>query len=288
MQKGRRHSVWAGAALWAASLALAAVAAPQPGLAQEAPAAEPTAGLGDTDTLPMYLGARNGRAAHDPATLSGVWYAGYDAARGSNYYFIGGTVALNGDISRNGFFLRAYGSRIDYDLHPGDGLGYQADLMVGYRVNLNRVYGGLYIGADYQNFRLDPDDPFAEVRGTEWGFKVSADVATLRQGTPHYFALEGNYSTAFQTYWARARAGLNFPGFTLGPEGVVLGDLEFDAQRVGGFVIFDVPLFSRSNPFEVSVHLGHQFVADSDNGAIAGSVGGGEGTYGGIAFTLAF
>jgi hypothetical protein len=185
--------IWTAAAFWAASLSLAAVVAPQPGLAQQTPTAEADAGPTDGDMLPMFLGARDGRGANGPTTPSSVWYSGVDFAKGSHYVFIGGTVALNGDISRNGFYLRAYGSRVDYDLDPGDGRGYQLDVMLGYRVNLGKVFGGVYIGADYQNFRLNPDDPFAEVRGTDWGFKVAADVATLRQGTPHYFALEGNY-----------------------------------------------------------------------------------------------
>jgi hypothetical protein len=159
--------------------------------------------------------------------------------------------------------------------------------MLGYRVNMGKAFGGVFIGADYQNFHLDPDDPFAEVRGTEWGFKVSADVATLRNGLPYYLALEGNYSTAFRTYWARARGGINLHGVTVGPEGIVLGDLEFDAQRIGGFVIFDVPLLPRLAPLEVSLHVGHQFVAGSGNGT-EGGVAGGEGTYGGVVLTFVF
>ncbi len=288
MQRRRPQTVRSSAALWAASVLLAAMVTAQPGLAQQAPADKSDAGPGVAELPPMLLGGRDGKVSHGPATLSTVWYSGYDAAKGSRYVFSGGAVALNGDISRNGFYLRTYGSRVDYDLNPGDGRGYQVDVMLGYRVSVDKMFGGVYIGADYQNFRLDPDDPLAEVRGTEWGFKVAADVATLRNGLPYYLALEGSYSTAFQTYWARARAGLNLHGVTVGPEGIVLGDLEFDAQRVGGFIIFDVPLLPRSTPLEVSLHVGHQFVAGSGNGGIDGSVGGSEGTYGGIVLTLVF
>jgi hypothetical protein len=284
MEKRRARTVGVGAALRAASLALAATLTAQLGLAQEAPADKSDAGRGDADLAPMFLG---GKVEHGPATPSTVWYSGYDAAKGSQYVFTGGAVALNGDISRNGFYLRTYGSLVDYALHPGDGRGYQVDVMLGYRVNLGKLFGGAYIGADFQDFELDPDDPFAEVRGTEWGFKVAADVATLRNGLPYYLALEGSYSTAFETYWARARAGVNLHGFTVGPEGVVLGDLEFDAQRVGGFLIFDIPLSQRVAPLEVSLHVGHQFVAGSGNG-VEGSVGGAEGTYGGITVTFVF
>jgi cellulose biosynthesis protein BcsS len=288
MLKVRLRTIWAAAALWAASLWLAAMLTAQPGLAQQA-SDKSDAGPGAADLNPMFLGARDRKVVQDPGALSTVWYSGYDVARGSQYVFTGASYALNGDLSRNGFYLRAYGSRVDFDLDPGDGRGYQLDVMLGYRVTLGKVFGGVYIGADYQNFRLDPDDPFAEVRGTEWGFKVAADVATLRNGLPYYLGLEGNYSTAFQTYWARARTGLTLHGVTFGPEGIALGDVGFDAQRVGGFIIFDVPLWSRSTPLEVSLHVGHQFVAGSgSNNGTEGSVAGGEGTYGGITLVLVF
>jgi len=288
MQMGRPRTVRVAAALLAVSLSLAAVVTAQPGLAQQV-SDKSDAGPGAADLSPMFLGARDRKVVQDPGTLSTVWYTGYDVVKGSRYVFTGASYALNGDISRNGFYLRAYGSRVDYDLNPGNGLGYQADVMLGYRVTLGKIFGGVYIGADYQNFRLDPDDPFAEVRGTEWGFKVAADVATLRNGLPYYLALEGNYSTAFQTYWARARAGLSHHGVTFGPEGIALGDVGFDAQRIGGFVIFDLPLSMRATPLEVSLHVGHQFVAGSgSNNGVEGSVGGGEGTYGGIVVTLVF
>ncbi len=276
-------------ALWAASLSLAVIltiVTAQPGLAQQA-SDKSDAGPGAVDLTPMFLGGRDAKVVHGPWTPSTVWYSGYDVVKGSRYVFTGAAVALNGDIYRNGFYLRSYGSRVDYDLDPGNGLGYQIDVMLGYRMTLGKVFGGVYIGADYQNFRLDPDDPFAEVRGPEWGFKVEADVATLRNGLPYYLGLEGYYSTAFQTYWARARAGLTMHGITFGPEGAVVGDLEFDAQRLGGFIIFDIPLFARSTPLEVSLYLGHQFVGSSGN-AIDGNIGGGDGTYGGVMLILTF
>ena len=219
-------------------------------------------------------------------TLRGVWFSGYDVDRGSHYGFSGVTVALNGDLSRDSFHLRVYGSRVDYDLDPGNGRGYQGDLMLGYRVNHGKVDGGLYVGVDYQNYRLDPDDPTAKVRGTEWGFKVAADLETPRDGTAIYYALEGEYSTAFHTYWARTRVGMNLWRITFGPEGAVLGDLSFDAQRVGAFVMFDWKLLPQT-PIEVTLHAGHQFVSRQDDGAVGG-IGGGEGAYGGITFRLLF
>ena len=71
-------------------------------------------------------------AGQSGPTERGVWFGGYDTVKGSNYYFDGIVVALNGNMSRDGLALRVYGSRVDYDLSPGDGRGYQADFMLGY------------------------------------------------------------------------------------------------------------------------------------------------------------
>jgi len=253
----------ATAAFRAGAALLSAAFAPQLGQAQETPSA-----WNPDDPTP---------------TLRGVWYTGYDTDKGSHYVFSGATVALDGDLSRNGFHVRLYGSLVDYDRDPGNGRGYQSDLMLGYRVSHGRVDAGLYIGVDYQNYRLDPDDPTEEPRGTEWGFKVVADVETQRENSPIYYALDGEYSTAFRTYWARARVGANLRDFTFGPEGAVLGDVSFVSQRVGAFAIFDVKM-PQIAPLDVTLHAGYQFVAGGGDG----TVGGGEGAYGGVVLRLLF
>jgi hypothetical protein len=228
-----------------------------------------------------------GRTADDNGgTQRGVWYSGYDPARGEHYLYSGATVALNGDLDRDGFHARVFGSWVAYDLNPGSGRGYQGDFMLGYRMTRGNIDGGLYIGVDYQHYNPHPDDPTDEVRGTEWGFKIAADVETLRNESPIYFSVAGEYSTSFQTYWARARIGRNLKGFAFGPEGVALGNVGFDAQRIGGFFIFDWKALPLMSPIEVTLNAGYQFVA-GDNGG-GGGVGGGEGAYGGIAFSLLF
>jgi hypothetical protein len=111
---------------------------------------------------------------------------------------------------------------------------------------------GLYIGVDYQHYNPHPDDPTDEVRGTEWDFKIAADVETLRNESPIYFSVAGEYSTSFQTYWARARIGRTLKGFIFGPEGVALGNVGFDAQRIGGFFICDWKALPLMSPIEVT------------------------------------
>ena len=219
----------------------------------------------------------------------GVLFSGYDIVKDSRYWYQGIIVALNGDMGRDGFFLRAYGSRDDFDRNPGDGRQWQGDVALGYMFSRNKVGYEIYAGADYQNVRLSPNDPTAEVRGTEWGFKIGAGIETEKE-LPYYYALEGQYSTAFNSYWARARLGWHRGRFTFGPEGSVLGDEDFDAQRLGAFVRFDVQV-PRFRPVEVTVSGGHQFVSGNDNNnnnGNVGGIGGSSGTYGLLNFSMAF
>ena len=242
-------------------------------------------GAGAADTA-RADGMRSSGSASGP-TERGVWFSGYDFIKDSRYVFDGMVLALNGDLSRDGFALRIYGSRVDYDLDPGDGRGYQADLMLGYRFSRNQLYGGIYAGVDYQDYKLKPDDPTAKVRGTEVGFAVAGNLETSRD-LPHYFSLAGKYSTAFDSYWSRLRLGLNRGRVTFGAEGIAMGDVDYDAQRLGGFVMFDVKLIPRM-PFEVTLSAGHQFSGGSSSTPTGtGSVGGGEGNYGLIVLSTTF
>src|SRR5262249_4977783 len=157
----------------------------------------------------------------------------------------------------------------------------------GYRITREDQFdAALYIGADYHNYTNHPSEPTDKPRGTEWGFKVVGEVEGDREKKPYYYSLNGEYSTSFNSYWTRGRVGVNLHGYTFGPEGIAEGDVGFDAQRVGGFLIFDWKLFPKMSPLEVGLDLGHQFVSRSSGAAVGGvttgGVGGGEGTYGGL------
>lgn len=220
-----------------------------------------------------------------------VLFSGFDAVEDASYAFQGVIYALNRDIGTDGFVLRVYGSHIDYEYDTTavpngevDGDAWQGDVMIGYKVSRGHVWAAGYVGVDYQDHDLTPDDPANPVRGSEVGFKVAADVATLRYGTPFYFGLSGQYSTAFDTYWARARVGINKDHWTLGPEFIAMGSDSFDAQRVGGFLTFDFNISPRM-PLEITLSGGYQFL-DDDDGTFGS--GGGEGVYGGIVFVTVF
>ena len=245
-----------------------------------------TAGLAMSGQA-MADGGRGTKAQPAQDTQMGVWFSGVDAVKDATYWFDGVIVAFNRDISKDGWALRAYGSRVDFDQDPtGDGRGWQGDLMLGYLFHRNAFSGGIYLGADYQNYKLAPDDPTTSVRGAEWGLKVAADVATS-DDRPLYFSLAGSYSTAFDSYWTRARLGHNLNRVVYGIEGQAFGNEDFNAQRLGGFLTFQVPL--RPNlPLEVTLAAGHQFVNESSSSSDSTSTGGSAGTYGTIVFSTTF
>ena len=75
---------------------------------------------------------------------------------------------------------------------------------------------------------------------------------------------------------------------TFGPEVIAMGNDGFDAQRVGAFAKFKLPVMGRS--FEITISGGHQFVSGSESGSDVGvgGTGGGEGTYGAIGLSTTF
>ncbi len=74
------------------------------------------------------------------------------------------------------------------------------------------------------------------MQGSALGLKLQAESWTdLSQRL--FMSADASYGTAFQQYWALARLGYRArPRLSLGLEGGVLGNEEYDAGRGGGFV----------------------------------------------------
>jgi Cellulose biosynthesis protein BcsS len=197
--------------------------------------------------------------------------SGGDMTRNADEAYTGVYYAFNGDLSREGFIVRLFGTRGFYDYSNGidnDGNYWHGDLMIGYQWVRGRVDIGVYVGVDYQNYNIAVPDPANKLNGDETGFKVLFDLESNdRSSTPWYVALNGSYSTAFDTYYALGRVGYNFGRFILGPEAWALGDVTGDGQRLGAFIQFEVPTGT------LALSAGHQFGDDNivgkgfDNGA---------------------
>jgi len=236
-------------------------------------------------TTPVFAGGDYYGRGQSPTWIA--TYSGFDVAKDSHYFYSGAVVALNGDLSRSGFVLQGFSGVASYEYDnvavPGgivDGDGIQLSAMLGYLFVLPEATVGLYAGVDYQDYDLTPRDPSNSVSGSETGVRVGGDVRLI--GPQHYFTLEGYYSTAFDSYWARARAGVKVARFTVGPEGIILGNEGYDAQRLGAFALTKIHL-SPSLPTELTFHVGYQFVDEGQTGTT-----GGEGVYGGLNIGFTF
>jgi hypothetical protein len=141
--------------------------------------------------------------------------AGFDVAPQSLYWYSETVVALSRDMSKSGFLLRMYGSLAIYEYAAPAGIGsnidgelWQFDLMPGYQfVRGSETFGG-HVGLDLQDSQLDPDDRSNPVRGTAAGVKVEGHYYYYEDDKqPFQASLTGEYSTAFDTYYAEVRLG---------------------------------------------------------------------------------
>lgn len=235
----------------------------------------------------------NGR----PRAVS-IFY-GTDFARNSHGYFLGGTIALNGDLGKSGFVLKGNAGLSNYDYLtttvPGgevEGESTQVNGLVGYQFSQDRIGATIAIGADYQNIDLSPDDPGATTKGSETGFIVSGDLYVLIPfaaggGSERGIKLDlgGSYSTAFDSYWSRLRLGYDTGKVSIGPELAAMGGEDYEAQRVGGYVTYSFD-FLPGMGSEISFSVGHQFVPDQGGGGV--NRGGGEGLYATMSSSVSF
>jgi hypothetical protein len=229
---------------------------------------------------------------------SSVAISGTDVSRNADYYYSGFYYALNRDLSRDGFLVRVLGVRGFYEYDLAD-LGFFTlgvdsnywigDAMIGYQWVRGGVDVSALIGVEYQDHDLSFPDPSNPLQGSEVGFKVAADIESNgNDNSPWYFALGGSYSTAFDSYYALGRIGYKFGRFTVGPEAWALGDVSGDAQRLGGFLAFDVKLGDTLG--NISFSGGHQFADDDESDGLFfdGGRNFSEGGYATVKFSLAF
>jgi hypothetical protein len=210
---------------------------------------------------------------------------GFDAAPQSLAWYSEAIVALNRDIAKDGFLIRTYGSLAVYQYASSlvagaaiDGQLWQLDVMPGYQIVRGAATFGGYMGLDYQQSLLQPGDPINPVRGTATGLKVEGHYYFSDDKQPIDARLVGEYSTAFDTYYAEMRVGARiWDKLYVGPDASVDGDTGYNAQRLGGYAKYSFDL-AKGVPAELTLVSGHQFVS----GDGTAGVGGGAGTYGTI------
>jgi len=223
--------------------------------------------------------------------------AGFDTAPQSLYWYSEAVVALNRDMGKTGLLLRAYSSLADYQYtNPSvtsatiDGKQWQFDMMPGYQIVRGGATFGGYVGFDYQDVQLSPEDPTAPVRGTKAGVKVEAHFDYNDDKQPYEASLIGEYSTAFATYYGELRLGARLcDKLFAGPAVEADGDTGYDGQHLGGYAKYTFDL-TKNMPLELTLVAGHQFISGSGNSGRSGATGfgGGPGTYGTIEIDTTF
>ncbi|HET6391068.1 cellulose biosynthesis protein BcsS [Hyphomicrobium sp.] len=218
-----------------------------------------------------------------------ITYSGIDAAHDSVAYYGGTIFGLSGDLYKNGVLLRTQGIIADYDYRAGEPIDRTVDaddrsldVMLGYQWVFSNWSAAAYLGYEVRSVHLSPRDLDNDVRGGADGFKVAVELETESDG-PFYGSLEGSYSTAFNSFFAEARAGYNFKRFIVGPASSVYSDEGDVATRVGAFTTIPFNLPWNGLPAKLTFDVGHQFVSsDSESRA------GGEGIYGGSMLRIDF
>jgi hypothetical protein len=114
------------------------------------------------------------------------------------------------------------------------GVQQEGSVLFGYEWIWQQAAVAGYVGFNVRNNELSILDPGNPVVGTGIGGKVAADIY-LNPTPDQFYAVNASYSTQFNAYYVRARAGFAvFNGVFIGPEATLLGDDFFNSWRVGG------------------------------------------------------
>lgn len=190
--------------------------------------------------------------AHGGPTIA--LFAGADVKQRSWYTYGGFVFSPFGDLTQDGFLVRGVvgGGEYEYDLPAGeiDGEHINLEAMLGYQMFLDLVRLSVYAGVNVQDHDHSPNDPANSTAGTEVGFSATGEIETL-EAAPFYANFSGTFSTANDTYWTRGRIGMHLSGFVIGPEGTLSGNDEYDAARIGGFIMTNL------GSFNISVSAGY-------------------------------
>ncbi len=213
-----------------------------------------------TTAIACVIGFSGAANADEMESDSTIFFAGGDIRESANYSYIGLIHHFSGDILSDGFVIRALAGHANYDYkttldEPIDGKADNYELLLGYQKVMDTFSARAYIGLDYEDHELSPDNLFDTNRGADNGIKVQAELET-DFASPNYGSLTASYGTAKERYWARVRGGHEFSGVVVGAEAVSLGDQEYAERRLGVFLTV-----KKLIPVMVSVAAGH---ADPD------------------------
>jgi hypothetical protein len=152
--------------------------------------------------------------------------------------------------------------------YPGDRDTFsEIDVLVGYGIERDNLSANFYVGLNSQYHQLAVPDPENPVQGLGVGVKFRTD--TWYNPTPMTLLYgDGEYSTAFGTYYASGKYGYSFAGgqtledkhFYIGPQISLLGDIFYQEWRIGAHV-------TSFNLGKVDFVIGGGYSHNSENGS---------------------
>ena len=143
-------------------------------------------------------------------TFRVLGFSGYDVAKQSHGGWVGALIAPVTDLDTSGlrWYIVAEGGTYKYPVDSGAIRGIEAGgtLLAGHGFEGDNYSINLLVGANAVNHMLSAIDPTNRVQGTAFGVKVRADAWV--NPTPQTLVYgEAEYSTAFRTYFAKAKFG---------------------------------------------------------------------------------
>jgi outer membrane immunogenic protein len=178
------------------------------------------------------------KAGNNPAARVSA-FSGFDVSKYNYSGYVGALFAPAGDIEESGPRLYLLGDISGYKYRAnGDfirGLGTGADFLAGYALAGDSYVINLLAGGNAANHMLSAIDTTNSVQGTAFGAKARAD-AWINPTPQTMMYGEAEYSTAFQTYLAKAKVGVDATAgqqVFVGPEAAILGNSRFRQWRVG-------------------------------------------------------
>ncbi len=212
-----------------------------------------------------------------------IWFGGdfkNDVAAGN----VGGIYAFSGNLDAPGWLVRGQFTDVGYDFSTslgangkGSGNFAEGSGAIGYQVIGNGLVASAFVGPDYQNYSIHPAAAASPNVGDRWG---AIFLAVSRPPPARDFpsAVDGDYSTANNSFWVRGRTGVTFNTVTVGPEVMALGNNDFDEFRAGGYASYDL-----TSKLILQGDLGY---ADTLRLTNSSAARGGNGLYGGVALVF--
>jgi hypothetical protein len=185
-----------------------------------------------------YTGATNVVPANQ-------WIVAIDASATATstqtqFVYSAATIAVGGGtLQQSGLRLKLEGLGGTYGYQQGGpdetarGKQYEGGALAGYQAVWNNATFAAYLGVNVRENTVPATDPSNSALGTRVGFKSAID-AYLHPTAQTMLSAYASYSTAYDAYYARLRAGYSVFGLGyLGPELAFLGDDYYGQTRLG-------------------------------------------------------